>query len=46
MTREQKRKELEARGWSPKRIEQYLRDWRFYIPRSFNPKSQSRGSCR
>ncbi len=32
-----KRKQLEARGWSDKRINQYLKDWRFHIPPTRSP---------
>lgn len=43
MTVDEKRKQLERRGWSDKRIEQYLKDWRFKVPWSSNPKSQAHG---
>lgn len=37
MTVDEKRKQLVARGWSEKRINQYLKDWRFHIPPTKSP---------
>ena len=40
MTVDEKRKQLEQRGYSAARIHQYLKDWKFRIPWSTNPKSE------
>jgi transposase len=34
---EKKLAQLRARGWSEKRIHQYMRDWRFHIPPTRSP---------
>ncbi len=39
MTPEQKRAQLKRRGWSDARINQYLKDWKWTIPKTFGPKS-------
>ena len=44
MTVDQKRKQLQAKGWSDKRIEQYLKDWTWKIPKNFGPKAFGEGS--
>lgn len=36
----QKRAQLRRRGWSEARIAQYMKDWRFRIPWSTNPRSK------
>ena len=37
MTPEEKRRQLERRGWSEARINQYMKDWRFHIPPTKSP---------
>lgn len=37
LTAEQKRAQLKARGWSEKRIDQYMKDWKFHIPPTRSP---------
>jgi len=39
---EAKRRQLQRRGWSPKRIEQYLKDWKWKI----HPPLETRGNAR
>lgn len=42
MTEAQKRAQLERRGWSERRIRQYMRDWRFHIPPTKSPHGRNR----
>lgn len=42
-TARQKRRQLEARGWSEKRILQYMKDWGYTIKPTRNPKSTKNG---
>lgn len=44
MTAREKRKQLEARGWSELRIAQYMKDWRYIIKPTRHPKGVGRGS--
>ena len=34
---EEKRRQLERRGWSKARIDQYMKDWKFHIPPTRSP---------
>lgn len=36
-TPEEKIAQLRARGWSEKRISQYMKDWKFHIPPTRSP---------
>jgi len=35
-----KRRQLRNRGWSERRIEQYMKDWRFHIPPTKSPHTR------
>jgi len=39
-----KRHQLEAKGWSRRRIEQYLKDWQWNVGWTTNPKGVGKGS--
>lgn len=43
-TAEQKIKQLRGRGWSERRIEQYMKDWRFHIPPTRSPHGRQNGT--
>jgi hypothetical protein len=39
-----KRSQLEAKGWSRRRIDQYLKDWQWNVGWTTNPKGVGKGS--
>ena len=41
MTDKQKRAQLKRRGWSPARIDQYMKDWKFHIPPTKSPHGRA-----
>lgn len=43
MSDKQKREQLKRRGWSPRRIEQYMKDWKFHIPPTRSPHRTRNG---
>lgn len=44
ITARQKRRQLETRGWSDRRILQYMSDWNYRIQPTSNSKGVGRGS--
>jgi hypothetical protein len=43
ITEKKKREQLRRRGWSDRRIEQFMKDWRFHIPPTKSPHGTKNG---